>query len=265
MRYRLFCIDLDGTLLTDGKEISRRDIEAIRKVSGQGVRIALVTGRMPAAADMIARQLEVPCIMACSAGTYIMKENQCIYAEYLSTKTMMEIYDIVASFGIPLWIFHDRKWYVTEKDRFVKAEEKLVNRAAKTMPAGELAGYLYDRKSGPNKLLVGADPWVVRKVYGALKQRQDVDIACSSKNYLEIFPRGMDKGKALRIICGKEGIRIEDTVAFGDQELDIPMLKAAGISVAMGNAIDELKREADYVTKSNNEAGIAYAIEHFLS
>lgn len=264
MKYRLFCIDLDGTLLTDEKEIGSRDIEAIRNVSEQGIKIALVTGRMPAATDRIARQLMVPCIMACNAGTYIMKENQCIYAEYLSARTMLEVYDIVTSFGLPLWIFRDREWYVTQKDRFVRKEEKLVDCVAKKMPAKELAGYWYDGKTGPNKLLVGAEPWMIQKVYNVLKKRQDVDIACSSENYLEIFPAGMDKGKALRIICGKEGIGIEDTVAFGDQELDIPMLKAAGTSVAMGNAIEELKRQADYVTKSNNEDGIACAIENYL-
>ena len=58
------------------------------------------------------------------------------------------------------------------------------------------------------------------------------------------------------------GISREEVIAFGDQELDISMLEAAGMGVAMGNAIDELKEKADFVTKTNNEAGIAYALEH---
>jgi len=59
-------------------------------------------------------------------------------------------------------------------------------------------------------------------------------------------------------------INLEETIAFGDQELDIPMLEKAGFGIAMGNAIEEVKTKADFVTKTNNEAGIAYALEHFL-
>lgn len=265
MKYRLFCIDIDGTLLTDSKEIDQRDIEAIRRASAQGIRIALVTGRMPAATDMIVRKLGIPCILACNAGTYIIKDEQCVNTEYLAIETMTEIYESVRTFGIPLWIFRDRQWYVTSKDEFVEAEERLIDYIAEQAETEELAVRWRHEQTGPNKLLIGAEPSTVQEVYVALRGRQDVDMACSSKNYLEIFPKGMNKGKALCLICEKEGIAIEETAAFGDQELDIPMLKAAGTAVAMGNAIEELKQKADYVTKSNNEAGIAYAIEHFLT
>ena len=91
-----------------------------------------------------------------------------------------------------------------------------------------------------------------------------MDAACSAESYLEIFPKGMDKGKALGIICRKLGIKKEETIAFGDEELDIPMIEAAGTGVAMGNAIEALKAKADFVTKTNNEAGIAVALEYYL-
>lgn len=265
MKYRLFCIDIDGTLLTDSKEIDQRDIEALRRASAQGIRIALVTGRMPAATDMIVRQLGIPCILACNAGTYIIKDEQCVYAEYLTTETMTDIYESIRCFGIPLWIFRDRRWYVTAKDRFVETEEHVIDHMAEKTSVWELAERWKQEQKGPNKLLTGAEPFTIQEIYDILKKRQDVDVARSAENYLEIFPRGMNKGKALRLICESEGIKTEETAAFGDQELDIPMLKAAGTAVAMGNAIEELKQKADYVTKSNNEAGIAYAIEHFLT
>lgn len=264
MKYKLFCIDVDGTLLTDDKEISGQDIEALRKASERGVKIALVTGRMPAATDMIVRRLGIPCIRACNAGTYIMKEEKCIHAEYLSAETMTGIDKDVRPFGIPLWIFRDRQWYVTSKDSFVKAEEALVDCIAQEVSAEALADQWLCERTGPNKLLIGAGPAIVQEVYSVLRRRQDVDMACSSENYLEIFPKGINKGKALRLICEKEGVGIKETVAFGDQELDIPMIEAAGISIAMGNAIEELKQKADYVTRTNNEAGIAYAVKYFL-
>lgn len=264
MKYKLFCIDIDGTLLTDHKEIDRRDIEAIRAVSSQGVKIALITGRMPAATEMIVRQLGIPCIQACNAGTYILKDDQCINAEYLPMETMQEVYGNIRHFGIPLWIFRERQWYVTAKDKFVEAEEKLVDYTAEEVSVADLTKRWQHERFGPNKLLVGAEPSMIRQIYTVLGKCQDLDMACSSENYLEMFPRGMNKGKALRLICEKERIKAAETVAFGDQELDIPLLEAAGTAVAMGNAIDQLKQKADFITKSNNEAGIAYAIEHLM-
>ncbi len=265
MRYRLFCIDLDGTLLTDEKKIKKQDIEALQKAADQGIKIALITGRMPAATEPVARDLGIPCIMACNAGTYILEQEHCIYTEYLSIETMKGIYETIKPFGIPLWIFRNRQWYVTHKDRFVEVEERLIQYKAELASMEDIFQKWKKEDTGPNKVLIGAEPELVQTIYGILKPRQDADMACSSPNYLEIFPVGMNKGKALRVICEKKGIERDGTVAFGDQELDIPMLEAAGTAVAMGNAIDRLKDSVDFVTKTNNEAGIAYAIEHYLN
>lgn len=265
MKYRLLCIDLDGTLLTDDKKIKEQDKKALQKAAEQGIKIALITGRMPASTEPIAKELGIPCIMACNAGTYILEEEQCLHTEYLPLEAMRGIYESIKPLGIPLWIFHDKQWYVTGKDRFVEEEEKLIQYKAELASVEELAGKWEREGTGPSKVLIGAEPELVQKVHSILKNRQDADMACSSPNYLEIFPRGMDKGKALRLICEKKGIGRDKTAAFGDQQLDIPMLEAAGTAIAMGNAIDELKRKADFVTKTNNEAGIAYAIEHYLN
>ncbi|MDE5910540.1 MAG: HAD family hydrolase [Lachnospiraceae bacterium] len=265
MNYRLLCIDLDGTLLTDDKKMKKQDIDALRKAADEGIKIALVTGRMPAATDAIVRQLGIPCILACNAGTYILEKGQCIHAEYLSAKTMNRVYDKVASFGIPLWIFRDKKWYVTEKDKFVKAEEELIQYTAELVSMKELVLKWEEEGIGPNKVLIGTEPSLVQQIHGMLKKQEDVDMACSSPNYLEIFPKGMNKGKALRLICEKMNIKKEETIAFGDQELDIPMLEEAGTAIAMGNAIEELKSKADFITKTNNEAGIAYALSFYVN
>lgn len=265
MKCRLICVDLDGTLLTDDKKLNRRDIEALQKAEAGGIKIAFITGRMPAATELIAGQSGISCILACNAGAYILEGEQCIHTEYLSAETMRDIYKEIEPFGIPLWIFRHKQWFVTAKDHFVEEEEKLIQYTPESVSMEELAFQWEKEGTGPNKVLVGTEPLLVRKIYEILKERQDADMACSSPNYLEIFPKGMNKGKALRLICERKGIKAEETMAFGDQELDIPMLEEAGIAVAMGNAIDELKRKADFVTRTNNEAGIAYALNHYLN
>lgn len=265
MKYRLVCTDLDGTLLTDDKKVSDEDREVLRKAQEQGMEIALVTGRMPAAAEPAARRLGIPCILACNAGTYILEGERCIHAEYLSAATMKDIYKNIEPFGIPLWIFRNKRWFVTAKDSFVETEEKLIQYTPELVSVDELAFQWEREGTGPNKVLIGTDPLLVKKVCRILKGRQDADMACSSPNYLEIFPKGMNKGKALRLICQEKGIQTEETIAFGDQELDIPMLEEAGAAVAMGNAIEELKRKADFITKTNNESGVAYALNRYLN
>lgn len=264
MKYRLLCIDLDGTLLTDDKKIKKQDIKALQMAADQGIKIALITSRMPAVTEPIAKILEVPSILACSAGACIMEEGTYLYAEYLQPEALGEIYEGIKPLGIPLSIYRDRQWFVTGRDRFVTAEEEIVHYLAESASMEELVPRWKKEGKGPNKLLIGAETELVEKVCRLLQNRRDVEIARISPNHVDIFPKGMNKGAALCVICEKKGIRKEETIAFGDQEPDISMLEAAGIAVAMGNAIDELKEKADYITKTNNEAGIAYALHHYL-
>ena len=179
---------------------------------------------------------------------------------------MEKIYDIIMKYSVPLWIFRHRQWMVTGMDDIVQYEIDLVHYIPEIVELHELSGKWRMEQTGPNKVLVGANSLIIGQLYEELRNKkfEDVDMALSSENYLEIFPKGMNKGKALHLICKSEGIREEETIAFGDQELDIPMIEAAGVGIAMGNAIEELKAKADFITKTNNEAGIAYALEQYL-
>jgi len=267
MKYKLICIDIDGTLLDDQKRLLPQVKESIRKVADKGVHIVLASGRMPAGVEPIEEELGVKCIKACNAGTYILLDDKCIGAEYLSLETMKNVYtDIAEKYKIPLWIFCGRTWCVTDTDQYVEREIRVIGREpviAGAMPLAEKWAYENIR---PNKLLVAAEPGKIQQIYREIKENnyEDIDVACSADEFIEIFPKGVTKGRALAVICNKLGINIKETVAFGDQELDIPMIEAAGTGIAMGNAIKELKDKADFVTKSNNEAGIAYAIENYL-
>lgn len=268
MKYRLLCIDIDGTLLDDEKRIPRQVKESLKKEVLMGAQIALISGRMPAGVDMIEKELGIECIKACNAGTYILMGERCISAEYLTTDIMREIYrKISLKKNIPLWIFREKEWFMTGSNRYVEREMKIIPYQPKFVDAECLADQWDKEGKCPNKLLLAADPEQIQEVYREMTQQawQEIDFACSADTFIEIFPRGMDKGKAVAAICSALNIRIEETAAFGDQELDIPMIEAAGAGIAMGNAIAELKKKADYVTKTNNDAGIAYALEHYLA
>ncbi len=267
MKYKLICIDIDGTLLDDQKRLLPQVKESIRKVADKGIHIALISGRMPAGVDAVEKELGIQCIKACNAGTYILLDNKCICAEYLPLETMKSIYiNIAEKYKIPLWIFCGRAWCVTGIDKYVERETKIIKQTPVVVDLVSLAEKWAVENIRPNKLLIAAEPQKLKQIYHELGEyrHSGIDMAYSAVTFIEIFPRGITKGSALSAICKKLNINMEEAVAFGDQELDIPMIEAAGISIAMGNAIKELKDKADFVTKSNNEAGIAYAIENYL-
>ncbi len=263
---RLLCLDLDGTLLNDHKEIDPRDVEAVQKAAADGVTIALITGRMPAATENIVKTLQVSCILACNAGTYILEKGSCIYSEYLPLEAMQKVYGVAQEHELPLWIFRHEDWMVTDLDEAVEEEIRTIRHMPQIMNYQNLEKEWAAAKKAPNKLLIGANPSKVQEIYTILQEMNvdEMDIACSAPNFLEIFPKGMNKGRALRMICKEKGIALKETMAFGDQELDLPMIEAAYIGIAMENGIPEIKEAARFVTKSNNDAGVAYGIAKYL-
>ncbi|MCI8269606.1 MAG: HAD family hydrolase [Lachnospiraceae bacterium] len=268
MSYKLICLDVDGTLLNDEKRVPEPVKESLQKAHRMGIPIALVTGRMPVAAELVEKELSIPCIKACSAGTYILQGEECIHARYLPLEAAQRIYEnFLADEHLPLWIFRGRKWYVTSVDFYVERESRIICHEPELVDMETLAREWRIQGREPNKLLIGANPETICHIQERMKVEglSGVDMARSADIYLEIFPEGATKGEALEAICKKLAIRPEETIAFGDQELDIPMLKKAGTAIAMGNAIQEVKEVADFVTKSNNDAGIAFALERYLA
>ncbi len=268
MKYKLVCVDIDGTLLDDNKQLLPQVRKSLRDAAQNGIKIAFGSGRMPAGVELIERKLGISCIKICNAGTYILMGEQCISAEHLSIDSMRSIYHRYAQEReIPLWIFEGRDWYVTDEDLFTEREAAVLLCQPKVIDLEELADQWQREGKKPNKLLLAADAEQVREMYQDMleNQYQEMSMARSAETYLEIFPKGINKGTALRTICNALGIGLEETIAIGDQELDIPMIEAAGLGIAMGNAIPKLKEKADFVTKTNNEAGVAYALEQYLN
>ncbi len=267
MYYKLICVDIDGTLLDDKKKLQPQVKQSLQNAADMGILIALVSGRMPSGVEKIEKELGIECVKVCNAGTYILMGEACIGAEYLPDFVLREVYrEVAEKYQIPLWIFRDKEWFVTGTDDFIRKEIGYVSYQPKLVDALGLADRWDREGKAPSKLLAAAEPERIQNIYRELKELAAgrFDMACSANTFLEIFPNGVSKGKALKTICSRLDINIEQTIAFGDHELDLPMIEAAGVGIAMGNAIPLVKEKADYVTKSNNEAGIAYALEHYL-
>ena len=128
---------------------------------------------------------------------------------------------------------------------------------------GNLADFL---DFAPIKILMSVQPEALKTVQQKIAAflPDSLTVVQTAAFYLEVIPRIINKGQGIRDICGVLGVDTAEVIAFGDAENDIPMLRAAGMGVAMGNAADAVKQAADMVTLSNNDDGIAAALEKLL-
>ncbi len=266
MHCKLICIDIDGTLLNDAKEVLPEVKKAVRRQYDKGRKIALVSGRMPWAVSQVEKQLETDCIKVCNAGSFIIVDGLCVKEEVMSTHRMRQLYtNIAEKHHVPLWVFQGYKWYVTRTDHFVEKEMDIINYQPDIVNLYELAESWDKAGIKPNKFLIAAKEQKIEEIQAELEQwkNRTFNVARSSGNYLEIFPENVDKGKAIVSLCAILNISTENVVAIGDHELDIPMIETAGMGIAMGNAIQALKEKADFVTLGNNEAGVAHALNDY--
>ena len=145
-------------------------------------------------------------------------------------------------------------------DQYVK-EESRINK----MNIRKVANLLEALELHPTKLLMTGDPSDMLKAEQELLDMvgDKMDVFRSAPFFLELVPKGIDKAQSLRKLLAKINLTPADMIAFGDGYNDLSMLKLAGMGVAMANAAPEVRADADYITLSNEEDGVAAALEHF--
>ena len=260
MAVKLFVSDLDGTMLPDGNVVSAENIAAVRCAVEAGVTVTIATGRMFEAALPVARALGVDVPIISYNGGLIKSPSGRVYEEHTVDPALA--HDIIA-------FCKERGWYIQSYSggvlRYVEAcdESRFYENSQK------LTGWdgLFAHTEGNCKLLLVTKELSVtlaraEAVLAAFGER--VDVTRSADCLIEIVPKGISKASALRSLAEKLGIAIEETMAIGDAYNDLPMLKAAGKSIAMGNAFPEVKEVTDYETLTCEENGLAAAIYHYV-
>lgn len=263
MAYRLMAADYDLTLTRSDRKVSAHTRETIRAVYAAGRYVTLASGRLGASA-VVARELfpgDVPLILGNGAAV-----QSCASGKMLA-ETFMEESDALALLG---WcrerasaaIVYSRSGMYT--DRVNKASE-MYAKSALSMPlplpsAGKAA------HDGIYKVLLLGLPEVIRQAQDALHTAPPCPVECftSSPEALEIVTPGVNKGIGLARAAEILGIPREETIAIGDGENDIAMLRWAGLGIAMANAPDAVKAAADVVAPSCDEDGAAWAMETYL-
>ncbi|MFC4600993.1 Cof-type HAD-IIB family hydrolase [Cohnella hongkongensis] len=264
MPYRLIATDLDDTLLTDDLTVTEGTRRAMNDAIARGVHLTIATGRMFDSAQKIARQvgLNVPIITYQGSLIKNLLDEEVLYERSLPTSVALELYEYCAANGLHLQSYIDDKLYVAEDNDHIQSYAKQSNIPYIVEP--DYKRIIEHPKQ--TKLLVIDEPARLDAMMPDLRSRfgSRAHLTKSKPNYLEFLHPEGTKGHALRFLAAYYGIPIEETIAIGDAMNDHEMVEAAGLGVAMANAVPALKEIADYVTLTNNEEGVRHVIEKFV-
>ena len=270
---RLFAIDVDGTLL-DGAHRLRSEVrEAVNRLAASGCHVALATARGPQAVIEIVQQFDFAPSLICFSGGWIgelnatsMRQKNVRLDRRLPPNMAGSILNEAINQGVEPNVFTPDSWRVRKLTDEIEEEMRIVN--LQPLVSEELlAGNIEPSKIMLISRLDIADkalPEIERSIQ-SLSTVTFSTITYSKRNYLEILPAGVNKAKAVAALSRFLSVDLSEVAAIGDGLNDLEMLSEAGFAIAMGNASDRLKAAADLIVRSNEEAGVAQAVEEILT
>ena len=264
--------DLDGTLLTDRKELTSRTRKALEKAIQKGVIVLVATGRPWMGVPEELQNLHGIHYALTSNGARVIDtgRNKVLFEHLLEPGPAKKALEICGKYDTLQEIYFDGQGYAqAEKMKYVERYHRnpsMWEYTRKTrIPVEDLYSLLEQENRGLDKVqALFADMDERRRAWEELSMEEDLELVGSLGYNIEINARGVNKGTALVELGRMLGIKREEIMACGDGDNDTAMLREVGFGVAMGNAEEEIKQAADYVTLTNEDEGVAYAIEKFI-
>ena len=264
MAYKLIALDLDGTLLDSSLKLSETNGEALREAIERGVQVVLATARWYALALRTAVRLDIQTPLICCNGAIVKRP--------LDGAELLHLHVDEALAREAVTMGDDAGWemYTTIGDStFMKMRAGII---PEKLPAGLKVA---DRQSDhldegqPTSVLMyggeAVDAVVQRLMpkYGE-RARFSLNPTVNSPHYVILTHPEAEKSHGLRMVCEELGIAPQDTLAMGDSESDLEMLRMAGLGIAMGNSPDEVKKAALHIAPTNDQDGVAWALRRFV-
>ena len=264
MNYRAIFTDIDGTLLNSSLEVSGDTAKMLREETERGTLLVLVSARSPSGIRPISERYRFRCaVIAYSGGLALDENGKVLFQQAMSGRCANRVLDCLDALNctepgmLTVNLFSGDDWRVRDRsDERVRSEEETVWTKAR-----ECADLHARDEERIHKILCMCRPDRMDLAERTLRRNfPELSIARSWSSLIEIMDGGVNKAGALERLCRLRGIDMAQTVAFGDQMNELEMLRAAGCGVAMGNALEEVKKAADLVTLDHDRDGIARAL-----
>lgn len=263
--YKAIFLDLDGTLLNNDKNISQENIAAIKYAKDKGVYVCLCSGRQKDAVKAYKEVVNSSRYIICSNGAqiYDCESNEEIYSCNIDSEVCEKLsnYAIDNNYYIVLETNYSR--YISSEDCYIKDEILLKDNEElfKIIRENKILQFTIATKTEKEIRKVenfinslNINDFKIENVFPFTKDPDSVWVA-------NMINKNASKGNAVNGLCRYLKIDMEDVIAMGDDANDLSMIKMAGLGVAMGNSIEDVKKQAKEVTKTNNENGVAEIIK----
>lgn len=268
---KLIAIDLDGTLLNSKNEISEANLKAIKMADSCGIKIVIATGRSIFSAVEIIESLNIDAFLLALNGAVVAEKKKTSPLKIIR-KSLLEKEKISDSLKL-----------ARQKEITFIASGEFGSDRVEFKSTQELVQEFYEERPDLNK--VSLDEMILnisknKKEYLKLAftdsntqnlldlqqtlKKENIATIFSDHHYIEHLPEGINKGTSLAYLTDLIGISLNDVVAIGDQENDLEMLTISGLGVAMGNANEKIKKQANLVTETNDKNGVALVIEKVI-
>ena len=262
-KIRLLLSDIDGTLVPPDKVLTERSIRAVNDLRDAGIIFAITSSRPPRGLCMYLKPLMLTTPIAGFNGGMIIDADERVLEELAIdddiTSTTIGFLD---EHGVNAWIYRGQEWYVRDQhEPYVEHEAEVCEFRPLTVPnfdavsdgVAKIVGVSDDRDA------LARAQRDLRTTFGG-----NVSATSSQSYYLDITNPKANKGAVVDYLSSKFGVPVSDIATIGDAQNDVAMFERSGLSIAMGNAEDEVKSSAHEVTSSNKEEGFARAVEQFI-
>lgn len=262
-RIALVVGDIDGTILDPQKNLTPGTPAAVQRLYAAGIRFTLASARPPRLVGHLIRELHVSEPVACFNGALFVDPQRGVMHQIpMETSDAQFVADHLCRNGLALWLYTGTEWYVSNPNGpHVTHQEELMECKAAPLHTYDMSQYHVLKLVG-----VSDDYDAVARAQAYLDQLSGLAISAtrSSNYYLDVTHAAANKGEVILALSRMLHIPREQIAVIGDMDTDVLAFRQAGLSIAMGNASPSVKAAAMYVTRSNTEDGVAYAIDHFI-
>lgn len=267
MKYKLLVLDLDGTLTNTRKEVTEYTRTTLIRAQEQGLKIVLASGRPTYGIAPLANLLQLNrfegYVLSYNGGEIIdWKTGELLYKNLLDPEVLPYLYQCACDNDFAI-VTYDGEYVLTERpdDEYV-LKEALLN----VMKIKKVENFLKAVQHPIAKCLIVGEPTRLATLEKSMHEHlhDRMGVFRSEPYFLELVPKGIDKAQSLAVLLNEIGMTKEEMIAVGDGFNDLSMIKYAGMGVAMSNAQPIVKENADFITLSNEEDGVAHVVEKFV-